>query len=104
MADTQTVRKGEVPKYRLTEKAYLNDRLYDPEEMPIDQSAEPDDTGALPKRPLIVAFPGIPAYYMEPVNDAARAMVAKHPERMRALNPIDELSIVSKPEAAQPQE
>lgn len=99
MAEAQT-RKAEMPRYRLTEKAYLNDRLYDPEEMQIDQNAEPDDNGAQPRKPLIVGFAGVPAYYMEPVNDAARAMVAKHGDRMKALNPIDELSIVTKAPAA----
>jgi hypothetical protein len=93
MAEATNTRK-EMPRYRLTEKAYLNDRLYDPEEMPLDQMAEPDDTGTLPRKPLIVGFAGIPAYYMEPVNDAAKAAIAKHPERMRFSNPIDELVIV----------
>lgn len=96
MAATNTpAARGEVPKYRLTEKAYLNDRLYDPDEMPIDQNAEPDENGNLPRRPLVVAFAGIPGYYMEPVNDAARAMVQKHAKRMQFANPIDALSIVS---------
>lgn len=91
---TSKPRTGEMPKYRLTEKAYLNERLYNPEEMPFDQTAEPDESGSLPRRPLIVPFAGIPAYYMEPVNDAARAMCEKHKARMEFMNPIDQLSIV----------
>lgn len=93
-ATNTTARRGEMPKYRLTEKAYLNDRLYDPDEMPIDQNAEPDDNGSLPRRPLIVGYAGVPAYYMEPVNEAAREMIKKHANRMQFMNPIDELSIV----------
>lgn len=72
----------------------MNDRLYDPEEMPLDHNAEPDDSGAYPRRPLIIPFAGIPAYYMEPVNQAAKEMVAKHQNRMQFSNPIDELSLI----------
>lgn len=98
MAEAQTTARREAPKYKLLEKCYLNERLYDPESMPIDQNAEPNDEGVLPRKDLIVAFSGVPAYYMVPVNDAAKAMCEKHKDRMHAMNPIDELTIVGAPE------
>lgn len=94
MAEAQTTARGEVPKYKLLEKCYLNERLYDPDLQPIDQNAEPNDEGVLPRKDLIVAFAGVPGYYMVPVNAAAKAMCEKHKDRMRAANPIDELTIV----------
>lgn len=87
--------RGEVPKYKLLEKAYLNERLYDPELQPIDQTAEPNDDGTQPRKDLIVAFSGVPAYYMVPVNGAAKAMCEKHKDRMTAMSPIDELTLVT---------
>jgi hypothetical protein len=55
----------EVPRYRLTEKAYIDDILYDPE------SPNP----ALHE----VDYKGVPGWHMEPVNEAARMMKEKHP-------------------------
>lgn len=52
---------GETPRYRLTEKAYLNDTL-------MDVDAEVD-------------FTGIPGYYMKPLNQAAKDMLKKYPPR-----------------------
>lgn len=98
-AETQQ-RRAEVPKYRLTETAYLNERLYVPDEQPLDMNADPLDDGTQPRKPLIIAFAGIPAHYMEPVNDAARAMCEKHKDRMSFRDPINELTIVT-PEPAQ---
>ena len=95
MAETQPNTSKVMPKYRITEKCYLNDRVYDPDDMPLDQNAEPGEDGILPRKPLIVAFAGVPAYYMEPMNEAAKEMVKKHPERMRHADPIEELTIVS---------
>jgi hypothetical protein len=49
----------EVPQYKLSEPAYIDDILY--------------DTGAT------IKYRGVPGYHMEPVNDAAREMKEKHP-------------------------
>jgi hypothetical protein len=92
--------RGEAPKYKLLEKCYLNDRLYDPELQPIDQMAEPNEDGTQPRKDLIVAFKGVPAYYMVPVNAAAQAMCEKHRDRMTAMNPIDTLTMVTPAAAA----
>lgn len=48
----------EVPRYKLTEAAYIEDRIYEAE-------AE-------------VNFSGIPGHHMEPLNDSAKAMKKKH--------------------------
>jgi hypothetical protein len=98
MAEAQAPRRNEAPKYKLLEKAYLNERLYDPELQPLDQLAEPNEDGTQPRKDLIVTFAGVPAYYMVPVNDAAKAMCEKHKDRMTAMNPIDDLTMVT-PEA-----
>ncbi|SIO58400.1 hypothetical protein [Paraburkholderia phenazinium] len=66
---SQEKSKGEapvqIPRYRLTEKAYINDILYDPEA----------------QNPNLheVDYEGIPGHHMEPVNEAARVMKEKHP-------------------------
>ena len=70
------VPEGEVPKYRVLELCYHKnlegiDRLYDPE------STARDDNGD--HKPLYLETYGIPAHYMEPANDAAKAMVKKYP-------------------------
>lgn len=56
---------GEVPRYKLTQPAYIDDIYYDPE------SRDP--------RFQEVNYLGIPGYHMEPVNAAARTMKEKHP-------------------------
>lgn len=94
MAQPQDRNTNEAPRYRLTERCYLNDRLYDPDEMALDQNAEPLEDGTQPRKALIIAFRGVPAHYMEPVNDAAKAMCAKHPDRMRFIDPVNSLNIV----------
>lgn len=66
--------EGEIPRYRITAVCYLDDRIYDPEEQPKDDNGDP--------KPLYYETDTeYPAWYMEPVNDAARAMCAKHPPR-----------------------
>jgi hypothetical protein len=62
--------KGEAPKYRLTECAYINDILYEP--------------GA------IITYEGVPGWHMEPANKAARLMKEKHPSEYR--DPILEMT------------
>jgi hypothetical protein len=80
------------PKYRLTEKAYLNEILYDPEDPKYAKKPHEFEDGEEPFRPCIVEYDGIPAHYMVPVNDEAREMMKKYPPRTN--NAIDQLTIV----------
>lgn len=64
--------KGEVPQYRLSEVAYINDRLLQPGE--------------------VIYFEDPPGPHMMPLNDAAKAMVAKH--KPTRVDPIESLTIV----------
>jgi hypothetical protein len=89
------------PKYQLLEKCHLNGRVYDPESMPLiesteseelDDDGEPIEPGVQSRKPLIVTFDGVPAYYMKPLNEAAKAMVEKHktkPGVVNSDNPIE---------------
>lgn len=92
--DTAPAKPKEKPRYRLTEKAYINDRLLDPETMPFEADTGDEEEG--PKRkPLIITYEGIPGAHMIPVNDAAKLMCEKHKEQYsRSMNPVDRLSIV----------
>lgn len=95
------------PKYRLTEKAYIDDRLLDPESMPFLQVVDSDDVtdeNATPERkPLIIEYDGIPGPHMTPINDEAKAMAAKYPVQMGAsLDPIDSLPIAAPSTALDP--
>jgi hypothetical protein len=59
--DDDEPEQPEVPQYKLTEPAYINDRLYAADEL--------------------IYFTGVPGYHMAPVNKAAKAMVEKHKPR-----------------------
>jgi hypothetical protein len=98
MEETQGAKpaRREPARYKLLEKCYLNDRLYDPETMPLDQNAEPLEDGTQPRKDLVIAFAGVPAHYMVPMNETAKAMCEKHKDRMQAMNPIDELTMVTR--------
>ncbi len=76
------------PKYRLTQTAYINETLYEPERQPLVQNAE----GEMVLKALIIEYDGEPGAHMVPVNAPARAMYAKHPPR--DMNPVDKLSIL----------
>lgn len=91
--DTTKAKPAEKPRYQLTEKAYINDRLLDPENMPYEEAQ--GDENELPKRkPLIITYEGIPGAHMTPVNAAAKAMCEKHKEQhTRSLNPISTLLV-----------
>lgn len=54
----------EVPRYKLTEAAYLKS-----EEDRFERMYEPGEE---------IEFVGVPGYHMEPLNEAAEAMVEKH--------------------------
>ncbi len=81
--------KQEIPRYRLTEKCYLNEVLYDPEAMPIDPS-----TGE--SKPVFINWDKKPEYYMEPANDAARARF-KEAKIGAYENPIDRITNATVP-------
>lgn len=50
-----------------------------------------------------IVFDGPPGHHMQPLNEAARAMVKKH--NPKPVNPVDELSLrLTPPDAAQAQE
>lgn len=90
----QTAPAGQVPRYKILAICHLNDRLYDPSLMPVDTSVQTEDGEEPPLKPILVSFTGIPGPHLEPVNDAAREMVAKHADRMLPINPIAQLPIV----------
>jgi hypothetical protein len=61
----------EIPLYKLTERAYLNDVLHE-----VDAEVE---------------FEGMPGHYMIPLNDAAVAMVEAYPPTN--MDPINSIPI-----------
>lgn len=63
--------EAEIPKYRITEICYHDDKIHDPSLQPKDDEGNP--------KPLYMEFTGHPAHYMEPANDAARAMYKRYP-------------------------
>lgn len=65
MSDTKQA-KGETPKYKLSEAAYIDDVLY-----------AAGDT---------IEYAGHPGYHMEPANKAAEAMKEAHPSER--IDPI----------------
>lgn len=78
MADPKPAQRpaaGGVPQYELTEKAYINDRLY-----------EPGDK---------IYYKGIPGPHMLPLNRAAEEMFVTHNINPNGTdNPIDALTVV----------
>lgn len=93
--DTNQAKPKEKPRYQLTEKAYINDRLLDPELMAFEEN-DSSDENELPKRkPLLITYEGIPGAHMIPVNAAAKAMCEKHKDHhTRSLNPVNSLTVV----------
>jgi hypothetical protein len=75
-------------RYRLLDKAYIDDVLYDPETTRIDP-----ETGD--RVPLYIEFDGVPGWHMEPVNDAAREAKAKAPHSER--DPLSNVLIMNGP-------
>ncbi|MGF6764061.1 hypothetical protein P3T24_004392 [Paraburkholderia sp. GAS33] len=78
LAEAPVERPAGIPRYRLTEKAYINDILYDPE--------------AQDPRLHEVDYEGIPGHHMEPVNAAAHYMKEKHPSKY--IDPIEDMTNV----------
>ena len=81
-------REGEIPRYRLTAICYLDDCIHDP-------AAQPKDDNGDPKPLYYDTDTEYPAWYMEPVNEAAKAMCAKHPP-VPYGDPINTLTQLSK--------
>lgn len=74
-----TAQQEEVPKYKLTEPAYIDDRLLEAGQ--------------------VIGYKGVPGYHMEPVNEAAEVMKELHPGRK--IDPILEMTdITANPGAA----
>lgn len=76
-----------IPRYRLTEKAYINDVLYEPREVRVGGG---DAQTVYPE----IQFRGVPGPHMVPINAAAKAMCEKHKERMKASDPVAALSVI----------
>ena len=75
---------GEVPQYRLTEPAYIDDVYYDQRQV---------DRGE-----AVIYFTGPPGAHMQPLNDAARSMVEEH--KPKKVDPINTLTTVGPAPAA----
>lgn len=84
MADTNNV-----PKYRILAPCYINDVLY--EQQQIDAAGE---------KGILIWFEGIPGPHLQPVNAAAKAMADKFPEANRANDPLNHLTVIAAPVAA----
>jgi len=94
-----TGKKSELPRYRITEKCYIKDRVLDPESMPLESKETDEETGDVieQRKPLIITFEGVPGYFMEPINEAAKAQVEKYKNKSGVtseMNPISSLSMV----------
>lgn len=83
--DALKLMKPGAPRYRLTQAAYIDDTYLDPEAQPRDK-----ETGDL--RPLVIPYEGIPGHFMEPVDEAAKAMKKKHPSNF--VDPILQMTAV----------
>src|SRR5436190_711715 len=78
-AKASTPKQGEVPQYRLTEPAYINDVFFDQNQV---------DSGK-----AVIYHVGIPAHFMQPLNAAARAMVKEHAPKK--IDPLAALTVIS---------
>lgn len=74
------------PKYRITERAFIDEVLLDPDSMPIDR-----ETGET--APLIINYDGAPEYYMEPMNELAQKMKDENPRAY--VDPINSLTTMN---------
>ena len=77
-AKTSTPTQGEVPQYRLTEPAYINDVFYDQQQI---------DSGK-----AVIYHQGVPAHFMAPLNAAAREQVKTH--QPKKIDPFAGLTVV----------
>lgn len=78
--------RREVPQYRLTEPAYIDDVLYDEAQVKAGLA--------------VIYFNGIPGPHMLPLNAAAKEMVKQHkPQR---IDPLAAFSVITSSPAAIP--
>lgn len=92
-----TAKLGHKPKYALTEKAYIGDILYDPENgtHPVTKRPRVQDPESGEFAPLLVDYEGIPGAHMMPMNEAAKEMCVRYAKQHGAnINPVDGLTIV----------
>lgn len=78
--------ESEMSKWRITTVCYLNDRIYDPNAQPKDDNGD--------SKPLYLEYATeYPAWYMEPVNEAAKAVYERHPPKqfVDAINTLTQL-------------
>ncbi|TDY26299.1 hypothetical protein B0G81_6809 [Paraburkholderia sp. BL6665CI2N2] len=68
----------ECPRYELTEQAYLR--------------TENDNFERLHEEGATIEFRGVPGYHMVPLNDAAKAMIAKHKPKQFDFNKLAPLT------------
>lgn len=81
--DTQAApAKKQQPQYRLVGPTYVNETLYTQSQ--IDAAPEPG---------ICIYFKGVPNVSMQPLNEAAREMVAKHPLPNR--DPLESLTSIN---------
>lgn len=104
---------GQTPRYKLTEKCYLDDVLYDPpagdqEDNDENRSRIQSNHGALPhnvsgnvapnqfqlRQSILIDWDRAPAYYMQPQNEAAKLMLEAFPAP-QYRDPINELHIIA---------
>ena len=77
------------PIYRVLEKSFIDDKLLDPELMPLDQESEQP-------KPLLIEFEGDPGYNLEPWNELAdKKWASIHAKGApKRVDPIAELTQV----------
>ena len=73
MTENTSSSKGQAPRYKLTDRAYLNDTMY-------EKGAE-------------ITWHEPPAWYMEPINASAKEQVKKH--KPVHTDPINTLTIIN---------
>lgn len=97
MGDKQTLSLPK-PRYRLTEKAWFQHVTVVREDIEGNiEALDWDDV--LMNEGTTIEFPGIPAHYMQPINDAARKQVEQY--KPQKVEPMDEFSIISEKPAVQ---
>lgn len=78
MAREQITQDTEKPRYRLVTQAYINDILYEPDQ--------------------VITYEGVPGWHMAPENEAARLMKEKHPQKQP--DPIEEMTSLKMADAS----
>jgi hypothetical protein len=77
-AEAKPVVAKEPPRYLLTEPAFIDNQLF--------------DQAMVDAKKAIIHFDGIPGPHMHPLNESAKAMVAKH--KPKKVDPVESLTVV----------